>query len=257
MVLPPLPVCIGARPRYAANCLPEENTDGSDRSTHHVGHDDRTNARHAEQILGVLGLMGKMHDLAFECNESFSVFTDLPDRVAQCVDDELYGITLKCIDAFVPLFAELRRRPRYYLSVLCQQAANVIDVDGTLFDNLGAHRQHRLQIAFGSVFVGDLPHSLHHGIEDAFGIGPVTFVVLHERLDELGVHMPHRVTERLELACPILGAAVGFHADQPLAAVSKALKQISTLDLLVGDLSSLHKCRLGKHSWQCRCRRGT
>ena len=34
MVLPPLPVCIGARPRYAANCRPEENTDGSDRSTH-------------------------------------------------------------------------------------------------------------------------------------------------------------------------------------------------------------------------------
>lgn len=154
--------------------------------------------------------MGKTRDLAFECNEPFSGFTDLPDRVAQCVDDELYGITLKCIDAFVHLFAELRRRPRYDLSVLCQQAAHVIDVGGTLFDNLGVHR---LQIAFGLVFDGDLPHSLHHGVEDAFGIGSVTFVVLHERLDELGVHEPHRVIERLELACPILGAAAGFHAD--------------------------------------------
>jgi hypothetical protein len=84
----------------------------------------------------------------------------------------------------------------------------------------------------------DKPHPrLLHSATDGAGIGPITLIRLHPRLDVLRRNQSHRMPQLLQLAPPIVGAATGFQADERRRAVRKPwehpfARQPTTIDQL-------------------------
>ena len=58
--------------------------------------------------------------------------------------------------------------------------------------------------------------------------------------DYLGVQQAYAVTQRAQLARPVVGAAASFHGDQAVRVVGKMFAYFASLDLHVADLASTH-----------------
>jgi hypothetical protein len=52
-----------------------------------------------------------------------------------------------------------------------------------------------------------------HRFTDGLGVVGVVLVALYLRFDELGGDQLDGIPSRLKLACPVMGAAAGFHPD--------------------------------------------
>ena len=103
IVFPPLPVCMGTKPRKAANCLPDLNSEGSASKMDkygQVGHCDYPNAGDAEQMPGVFGclcqtdcLIGDAINPCTFSKNAFNIERECQDFCVQGVDYRRGGNT--------------------------------------------------------------------------------------------------------------------------------------------------------------------
>jgi hypothetical protein len=100
-------------------------------------------------------------------------------------------------------------------TVFREEATDLIDLGGALFDGLTAQAVNPLDILLLDALDR---HEAHGGplrrLGNRLGIRRVILVGLDEGLDELRGDQFHLMAIRLEAAGPVVGATTGLHGDQ-------------------------------------------
>ena len=164
--------------------------------------------------------------------ELFEVVQQTLHKKAKCA----WQLARTIFNEFGNAFGNVSDTLRDDQTKLCQQTPNLIGLGGSGFDKAlpnGVQCQDALLLD-----VLDR-HKAHvgsgHCFADCLSIGGIVLVGLDVGFDELGSHQFDGVTQVLELACPVVGAAAGLHTDQARGQVDQKLSHLIALELLFKD----------------------
>ncbi len=164
------------------------------------------------------------------CFELFNLAPEFLEVVEQSLNEHTEGareLVVGVFDQFWHPRSDIANALRNDEAKLAEQAANLIGLRRTRLHEALANPvqcQHRLLLNILD------RHKAHvrstNSLADGLGVGCIILVGLDVGLNELGCHQAYGVAHCLKLACPVMRAAAGLHAEQTRRQVDEECRHL-------------------------------